>query len=148
MTGAANRTVRGGRRERGAAAVEFALVFVLFFVIMYGIVSYGIVFALKHSLTQAANEGARAAVRDVGGLGSRIELARTTAANAVAWLGGQAPAPVVTAPPCVGTAFVCVKVALTYDYAAHPIVPPLPGLGIALPASIAAQATVQLDAVN
>lgn len=138
-----------GGRERGAAAIEFALVFVLFFMIMYGIVAYGVVFAVKHSLTQAVNEGARAAVKDVaGGLPAREEMARATAANAIAWLGARAPEPVITSAACVNTLFVCVKVELVYDYATNPIVPPLPGMGIVLPSRLASQATVQLDAVT
>lgn len=135
------------RKEGGAVAVEFALVFVLFFMVMYGIVAYGIVFAIRHSLEYAANEGARAAVQDVGGLAERISLADTTARNAVAWLGERAPAPVVTTPACPDARFTCVRVALSFNYEANPIVPPLPGLGIALPATISAQATVQLDGV-
>lgn len=137
------------RREGGTVAIEFALVFVLFFVIMYGVVAYGLVFAIRHSLDLAANEGARAAVKDVGGLDARIDLATTTARNAIAWLGPLAPAPVVTAPPCPNaTRFTCVTVTLTFNYAANPIVPPLPAMGIVLPATISAQATVQLDAVG
>lgn len=138
-----------GGRECGAAAIEFALVFVLFFMIMYGIVAYGVVFAVKHSLTQAVNEGARASVKDVaGGLPARMALAQDTAANAIAWLGARAPVPVVTSEPCVNTSFVCVKVALVYDYSTNPIIPPLLGMGVVLPNRLASQATVQLDAVN
>lgn len=137
-----------GRRERGAAAIEFALIFVLFFSIMYGIVSYGIIFAVKHSLTHAVNEGARAAVKDVsGGLNGRKILAQNTAAVAVAWLGAHAPVPEVTSVNCANTGFECVTVTLAYDYAAHPIIPPLPGMGVVLPDRLAAQATVQLDAI-
>lgn len=134
--------------QRGAVAVEFALVFVIFFMVMYGIVAYGIVFAVEHSLTHAVNEGARAAVADVGGLAEREALAQATAKAAIAWMGKQAPAPQVTSVACASTGFVCVKVRLVYDYAANPIVPPLPGLGITLPTTLSAQATVQLDAVN
>jgi len=134
--------------ESGAVAIEFAMVFVIFFMVMYGVVAYGIVFAVEHSLTHAVNEGARAAVADVGGLAERKTLAQSTASTAIAWMGKRAPVPQVTSVPCSATKFVCVKVALVYDYAANPIVPPLPGLGIALPATLSAQATVQLDAVN
>lgn len=136
-----------GAGQRGAVAIEFALVFVLFFMVMYGIVAYGMVFAVHHTLTQAASEGARAAVRDVGGLPERIALAKTTSATAIAWLGGRAPVPQVTSAPCAATPFVCVKVLLVYDYLNNPLVPALPGLGITLPARLTAQATVQLDAV-
>lgn len=140
------RTPRPGL-QRGAVAIEFALVFVLFFMVMYGIVAYGMVFAVQHSLTQAASEGARAAVRDVGGLPERMALAKSTSATAIAWLGGRAPVPQVTSAACAATPYVCVKVMLVYDYLNNPLVPALPGLGVALPASLTAQATVQLDAV-
>lgn len=137
------------QRERGAVVIEFAMVFVMFFVVMYGIVCYGVVFALRHSLTHAANEGARAAVKDVGGLTLRIKLAHDTAKDAISWLGALAPEPVVTQVPCPSAfASSCVKVRLTYDYGANPIIPPLPGLGIVLPDTVDAQATVQLDAVS
>lgn len=137
----------GRRSERGAVVIEFALVFVLFFMVMYGITAYGVIFAIKHSLTQAANEGARAAVKDVGGLQARIDLAGTVAAESVAWLGDKAPVPVVAEVPCTAP-FVCVEVSLVYDYAANPLVPALPALGVVLPDSLTGQATVQLDAVN
>ncbi|MDD5329943.1 MAG: pilus assembly protein [Sulfuricella sp.] len=145
MTDARFGWTSGGRhRQGGAMAVEFALVFAMFFVVMYGIVAYGIVFAVQHSLTQAANEGARAAVRDVGDTAARMALAQTVATGAVSWLGARAPVPVVNAANCVSTPYVCVTVSLTYNYAANPIVPSLPGLGVVLPANLRGQATVQL----
>lgn len=133
--------------QRGAVVIEFALVFVLFFMVMYGIVAYGVVFAVEHSLIQAANEGARAAVRDVGGVSARAELARTVAAENIAWLGDRAPEPQVDAELCTATPYVCLSVELAYDYAAKPLVPPLPLLGVVLPEKLAGRATVQLDAV-
>lgn len=133
-------------RQRGAAAIEFALVFVLFFMVLYGAIAYGMVFAVKHSITQAASEGARAALQDVtGGLPARLAVAQTTAANAISWLGTLAPTPVVDTD-CVATtaSLTCLKVTITYDYAANPIIPAIPGLGIALPDNLVAQAIVQL----
>lgn len=127
--------------------IEFALVFVLFFLVMYGIVAYGMIFAIKHSLLQAANEGARAAVKDVGGIAQRVALARSVAGESVAWLGARAPQPQVSAAACATTPYMCVKVELTYDYARNPLIPALPALGVILPATLSGQATVQLDAV-
>ena len=54
--------IDGLRRQRGAAAVEFAIVFVVFFALFYAIVSYGMVFMLLQGFSFAANEGARAAI--------------------------------------------------------------------------------------
>lgn len=134
-------------RERGAVVIEFALVFVLFFLVMYGIVAYGMVFAVKHSLVQAANEGARAAVRDVGGLTERAELARAVASESIVWLGARAPAPEVQTEECAATPYVCLTVRLDYDYQSNPLVPALPALGVVLPDNLSGRATVQLDAV-
>lgn len=138
---------RNRRSQDGAVVIEFALVFVLFFLVMYGIVAYGMIFAVKHSLIQAANEGARAAVKDVGGVAQRVALARTVASESVAWLGERAPQPQVSAAVCATTSYMCVKVELTYDYARNPLIPALPALGVILPATLSGQATVQLDAV-
>lgn len=49
-------------RQRGAAAIEFALIFLPLFALFYAIVSYGLVMALMQGMTLAAEEGARAAV--------------------------------------------------------------------------------------
>ena len=48
--------------ERGAAAIEFALIFIPLFALFYAIVSYGLIFALQQGMTLAAEEGARAAI--------------------------------------------------------------------------------------
>lgn len=54
---------RGGAgSQRGAAAIEFALVFVIFFAIFYATVSYSLFFLLQAAFNHAASEGARAAV--------------------------------------------------------------------------------------
>lgn len=135
------------RVQRGAAAIEFAVVFVMFFMLLYGAIAYGIVFAIKHSFTQAAAEGTRAALQDVGDVSQRKTLAQDTAAEVISWLGDRAPVPVVSSGPCATTPYICVTVTLTYDYAANPIIPGLPGLGIVLPDVVTSQATVQLDGV-
>lgn len=45
--------------ERGAAAVEFALVFPLLVLILFGIVEFGSIYNAQLMLTSAAREGAR-----------------------------------------------------------------------------------------
>lgn len=52
---------RPAQRERGAAAVEFALVVPLLLLLVFGIISYGMMLSFRQGLTQAASEGARAA---------------------------------------------------------------------------------------
>ena len=48
-----------GRRDEGAAAVELALVLPILIVILFGIISFGIVFAQKLALSNAGREAAR-----------------------------------------------------------------------------------------
>jgi Flp pilus assembly protein TadG len=50
------------RRERGAAAVEFAIIFPLLFLVIAGLVDFGRFFFDQIQLTNAAREGARAAI--------------------------------------------------------------------------------------
>lgn len=49
-------------RQRGAAGIEFALIFPLLFGIFYAVVGYGLTMTLVESMTNAASEGGRAAI--------------------------------------------------------------------------------------
>lgn len=56
----------GGRRtasreERGAAAVEFALILPILVVLVFGIIAFGYMLSFRQALSQAAAEGGRAA---------------------------------------------------------------------------------------
>ena len=55
-----NRALR--RKQSGAAAIEFAMLFMLFFVLFYALVTYAILFLLQSSFVFAATEGARSAI--------------------------------------------------------------------------------------
>jgi hypothetical protein len=85
------------KKQQGAAAIEFAILFPIFFLIFYAIITYGLIFAAQQTLTLAAAEGARAAVRypsvPTGGtmtksaqLQARLTAACATAALATDWL--------------------------------------------------------------
>lgn len=129
---------------RGSVAVEFALVFLIFFSLFYAIVAYGLVFTLKQSLTLAAEEGARAAVQNAPNEATRLARAETMAKGVLNWLPGDGITVSANAANCVANpATRCVTVVVNYDYAGHPIVPALPLLGIAIPANLGATATVQ-----
>lgn len=53
---------RGDGRQRGGAAVEFALIAVLLLSLIFAIIEFGILMFDKHVLTNASREGARAGV--------------------------------------------------------------------------------------
>ena len=57
--------------RRGAAAVEFAVVAPLFFLLLAGIIEFGQAFRVEHMLSTASRRGARAAVVD-GATTSRV----------------------------------------------------------------------------
>jgi Flp pilus assembly protein TadG len=52
-------TMRG--RQRGVAAIEFALVFIVLFSVLYALATFGAVFYTQQAVTRAAEEGARTA---------------------------------------------------------------------------------------
>jgi Flp pilus assembly protein TadG len=66
------------RRERGASAVEFAIVFPVLFLVLAGIIDFGRAYFYQVQLTNAAREGARAA--SVSTLTADQIKARTAAA--------------------------------------------------------------------
>jgi Flp pilus assembly protein TadG len=136
-------------------AVEFAIVFPLFFVIFYAIVTYSLIFVAKQSLTLAAAEGARAALRfqpnatsTSNALDLRASAACTTASSLVNWLAGVSPCVATHAACSFDSTMQCINVSLTYNYASDPLIPSLPLLDMALPSVLSAQAMVQLNPEN
>jgi len=69
----------GGRsaRDRGAAAVEFAIVFPLLLLIVFGIIDFGRLLNAQITLTQAARDGARLAAVGQPNVVSRTQAAAT-----------------------------------------------------------------------
>lgn len=55
-----NRSSRRSSRDRGAAAVELALLLPILLIIVFGIIDFGRMFHAQLTLTEAAREGARA----------------------------------------------------------------------------------------
>jgi len=75
---------RGGtrNRERGAALVEFALVFPLLFMLIAGMIDFGMVFANLNATRQGVREGARQAVVADFGTDGSCTIVGTTPAEA------------------------------------------------------------------
>lgn len=49
-------------KQKGAAAIEFGLVFVIFFIVLYGVLSYSLPLLLMQSFNHSATEAARRSV--------------------------------------------------------------------------------------
>ena len=135
------------RDERGTALVEFAIVCILFLGLIYGAISYGVVFWVKHTLTHAAAEGARAGVG--GAVGAEIATAKAKAEEVVDSSLGDRAAHVPTITPtvatCAGSTHDCITVTVTYPYSAHPILPALPPIMSFLPDTLSSTSVVELS---
>jgi Flp pilus assembly protein TadG len=64
-------------RDRGAAAVEFALLLPLLLLLVFGIIDFGRALNAQVTLTQAAREGARLASLNQSNVVSRTQAAAT-----------------------------------------------------------------------
>lgn len=81
--------------QDGAVLVEFAAVFVLFAMLVSGLIQYGVIFAVQQSVTHAASEAARVVVDipDLDGDGSTANDAEDKVMEAIddqlQWLDGS-----------------------------------------------------------
>lgn len=156
------------RRSSGIVAIEFAMIFPAFFVLFYGIVTYGLIFAAQQALTLAAAEGARAAVRYPGGatdsIALRTGMACRTARSPLLWLqnmgglgaaaaecsGSTGPGVHAVSAPCASSGgsagSTCITVTVQYAYNSNPLVPPLLGslMSLPTPAMLQARAVAQV----
>lgn len=129
---------RPRRDESGAAMVEFALVAGLFVLMIYGLVAFGMILATKQRVTNAAAEGARAAVGQTSSAGA-VSAATARVQAALGMPGAYTPA--YSTAACGSNQ--CITVTITYNLATNPVVPPAPGLGVVTPSSISSTAVVQ-----
>lgn len=140
-----------GRRQRGVAAVEFALVFPVVFLMVYGMITFALILLAQQTLTLAVGEGARAALRYSA---NPVTAACAAVNSSTSWLGSNlvncsatsTSAPTVVTCPYQSSAS-CLQVTAIYPYASKPLVPTLPFLNLVLPNQIVASTIVQLEPV-
>lgn len=84
------------RRQRGVYAVEYAFVFLIFFTVLYAIICLGIVFTLRFAMQNAAEDGARAAMRYQADIAGREQKAKSVAELQTSGLFPSKPAVVAT----------------------------------------------------
>jgi Flp pilus assembly protein TadG len=148
------------RGQRGVTAIEFAILFPVFFAILYAIIQYGMIFAAQQTLTLAAEEGARAALQyqeassTTAALTLRQDTAQQACLKSIGWLASVSSSItcVATTPSqtnCPNSSMYCVQVAADYpNYSAHPLIPTIALLRWAVPAKLGSSAIVQLDPAN
>jgi len=107
---------QGRKKERGAAAVEFALILPLLMVILFGTIDWGFYFFVQQIVNNAAREGARVGSLTPPGTPGADGICSTQAeAQARAYLAaaGLDGTKVVVPPPVCGPLSVQVTVSYT-----------------------------------
>ncbi|WP_296258775.1 MULTISPECIES: TadE/TadG family type IV pilus assembly protein [unclassified Pseudomonas] len=143
-------------RQRGAAAIEFALVFVIFFAIFYGLVTYSLPLLMMQSFNNATAEAVRQSVAISPGAGtSAADYANLVTTQATTALTSQLswlpPAIAFNAASDAAITFDGKLLRVRIDYPKSKlthVVPvlKLPGIGDVpnLPTYLSAEASLQL----
>jgi Flp pilus assembly protein TadG len=143
------------RHQRGVYAIEFAFVFLIFFAVLYGAICYGMLFAFRLGLQNAAEDGARAALRYQDSLAMRKTVSIDVAQRSSSWMP-RIVRPVVVpqicrsegndcAPASCGPAWNqrCQVVVTVTASNMQMLLPPLPSF--AMPNQIVGKASMLLD---
>lgn len=142
------RARHAARDERGAAAVEFALVLPLLLLLLFGIIAYGFMLSFRQAMSQAAAEGAREAAVNVNA-NARESSAISAVNEALDTYGVDCGAAGMTCDYSLvsGTtncATQCVVIELEYDYDGHPLIP-LPLVGLVMPDTLSYTASARVS---
>lgn len=136
--------------------------FLVFFVVTYGILTWGLIFAAQQSINFAADEGARVALQWQGqnAMQPRAQRAFTEAQQRVLWVQNMG-AGTATIAVCGNTGLLSgsgacsgntlaadqIEVMVRYPYAASPLVPVLPGIVNILPAQLMARSSTRVGGI-
>lgn len=154
---------RAMRRQRGIAAIEFALVFITIFFVIYAIATFGAVLYTQQIVARAAEDGARAIPRllspPVAANDARVKAAVYDSLSAAlvvpaadsgswsskrSWIAAHATVAVTLASAAGGGSTAVVT--LSYPYSANRLLPTLPVLDTSrwLPDTLRSQAAVAI----
>lgn len=142
---------RKNRRQRGAAAIEFALVFSLLFGLFWAMVSYALPLFLLQVMNRATSEAARIAIKadpSVAGYSTTVtSLANTELTRQLSWLPTNFSSPLTRSVTVDASNILTVRLTYT-SYKTHPIIPviTLPWIGQIpnIPSDLVAQSSLQL----
>jgi Flp pilus assembly protein TadG len=140
------------RKQKGAAAIEFALVFGIFFAVFYGLISYSLPLLLMQSFNQATAEAVRQSMSVdpvTAGTAYATQLtksAKDTVVNQLSWI----PASFQFSSDYISSTYTgtTLTVAISYPtsnlYSVFPALV-IPGVGTvpSLPASLTARSSLQ-----
>ncbi|MDR8366875.1 MULTISPECIES: TadE/TadG family type IV pilus assembly protein [Pseudomonas] len=139
------------RKQKGAVAIEFALVFIIFFAVFYGLVSYSLPLLLMQSFNQSTAEAVRRSVAldpSTANYDTAVRnIATTELTRQLAWIPAALNFNVATDASATYTGGV-LTVTINYPTSKLNQVLPflvLPGIGSVpnLPATLTAQSSLQ-----
>lgn len=139
------------RKQKGAVAIEFALVFLIFFAVFYGIVTYSLPLLLMQSFTQSTAEAVRRSVAldpNTPGYDTAVKTVATTELSLqLAWIPAALNFNIATDASATYVGGV-LKVSINYPTNKLQQVIPflnLPGIGQVpnLPATLTASSSLQ-----
>lgn len=149
------------RHQQGVAAIEFALVFTVLFLVIYGIATFGAVLYTQQAVSRSAEDGARAVallntapttndsrIQDIVYDSLAGSLVVPAASNATlttrrSWIAAQVT---VAVTPIGAAPNTSVVVTVTYPYSANRLLPSLPLLDTSLwmPDQLTSRATASV----
>ncbi|HEX9682170.1 MAG TPA: TadE family protein [Acidimicrobiales bacterium] len=161
------------RAERGAALVELSIVATLLFLLVFGLIAWGLILGFKQTTEEAAGEGARAALVEYNNSFDMTQARAAGRAQALTAMASWEPTcdtgdgdgdgfgchaythdcsidvndvviPAQVAGLDTAAKPDCVTVVVKHDYANHPFLPEIPLLSGLLPSAITSAATVQV----
>jgi Flp pilus assembly protein TadG len=144
------------RGDDGAALLEFALVAILLFTLIFGIISYGFLLSFKQDMTRSAAEGARAGAVAfpasealTAAQQATMDAAERTGKSCSTTDGvdsdGDGLSCSVTITPCTTSAGNCVNVELEYDQDGHPILGRIPLLEEIQPDTLTSRSVARVN---
>lgn len=154
---------RSRRTQRGAAALEFALIAPVLVYLVFGMVSWGFMLSFRQAMSQGAAEGGRAAAVASAKLTPTVKTTRAreavnaaldsygvscTSSGTLTKDGANAGTCTISSPQsCSGSTAgaQCVKVTLDYSYRAHSMTPALPLIDSVLPQTLSYTTEAQVS---
>jgi hypothetical protein len=132
------------RPQRGATALEFALILPVLLILFYGALTYTLIFAARMGLQHAAEEGARTALSHRIGADWLSRWAEPVIETRICAQDSDCSTETTSCGRTLATA--CrMQVTVIYPYAERPILPRIAGFGLVTPAQLRGQASVVMD---
>jgi hypothetical protein len=146
-----------GRGDDGAALVEFTLISLLLFLLIFGIIHFGYLLSFKQDMTRSAAEGARAGAVAFPASNALTDAQKATedAVDAAGrdcngdFSGGDSDDDGmhcnVKLQACATAAGQCIFVELTYDQKDHPLLGAAPFVSKVLPDTIRSKSEARIN---